>query len=108
MTPGIYNSAYFEHGFLAQRMGVPLVEGRDLFVDNDNTVFMRTIDGPKRVDVIYRRIDDMFIDPEAFNPDSTLGVAGLMRAWRAARSRSRTLRVPASPTTRSCTRGCPT
>ena len=83
LTPGIYNSAYFEHGFLAQRMGVPLVEGRDLFVDEDEIVYMRTIDGPQRVDVIYRRIDDMFIDPEAFNPDSTLGVAGLMRAWRA-------------------------
>ncbi|HEY4331653.1 MAG TPA: circularly permuted type 2 ATP-grasp protein [Ilumatobacteraceae bacterium] len=83
LTPGIYNSAYFEHGFLAQRMGVPLVEGRDLFVDDDNIVYMRTIDGPMRVDVIYRRVDDMFIDPEAFHPDSTLGVAGLMRAWRA-------------------------
>jgi len=83
LTPGIYNSAYFEHGFLAQRMGVPLVEGRDLFVGEDEIVYMRTIDGPQRVDVIYRRIDDMFIDPEAFNPDSTLGVAGLMRSWRA-------------------------
>ncbi len=83
LTPGIYNSAYFEHGFLAQRMGVPLVEGRDLFVDGDDTVFMRTIDGPKRVDVIYRRVDDMFIDPEVFRPDSTLGVPGVMRAWRA-------------------------
>jgi len=83
MTPGVYNSAYFEHGFLAQRMGVPLVEGRDLFVDSDDHVFMRTIDGPQRVDVIYRRIDDMFLDPECFHPESTLGVAGLMRAWRA-------------------------
>ncbi len=83
LTPGVYNSAYFEHGFLAQRMGVPLVEGRDLFVDSDDSVFMRTIDGPKRVDVIYRRIDDMFLDPEAFHPESTLGVPGLMRAWRA-------------------------
>ncbi len=83
LTPGIYNSAYFEHGFLAQRMGAPLVEGRDLFVDDENVVYMRTIDGPKRVDVIYRRVDDLFLDPEAFNPDSTLGVAGLMRAWRA-------------------------
>ncbi len=82
LTPGIYNSAYFEHGFLAQRMGVPLVEGRDLFVDDDEVVYMRTIDGPQRVDVIYRRIDDMFIDPECFNSESTLGVAGLMRAWR--------------------------
>jgi uncharacterized circularly permuted ATP-grasp superfamily protein len=83
LTPGIYNSAYFEHGFLAQRMGVPLVEGRDLFVDADDNVFMRTIDGPQRVDVIYRRIDDSFLDPEVFDPASTLGVAGLMRAWRA-------------------------
>ncbi|MEO6125307.1 MAG: circularly permuted type 2 ATP-grasp protein [Ilumatobacteraceae bacterium] len=82
LTPGIYNSAYFEHGFLAQRMGAPLVEGRDLFVDDEDVVYMRTIDGPKRVDVIYRRVDDMFLDPEAFHPDSTLGVAGLMRAWR--------------------------
>jgi uncharacterized circularly permuted ATP-grasp superfamily protein len=83
LTPGIYNSAYFEHSFLAQRMGVELVEGRDLFVTDDDGVFMRTIAGPQRVDVIYRRIDDVFLDPEAFRPDSVLGVAGLMRAWRA-------------------------
>jgi uncharacterized circularly permuted ATP-grasp superfamily protein len=83
LTPGIHNSAYFEHSFLAQRMGVELVEGRDLFVDDDNVVFMRTIAGPQRVDVIYRRIDDLFLDPEVFRPESVLGVPGLMRAWRA-------------------------
>ncbi|SFB79021.1 Uncharacterized conserved protein, circularly permuted ATPgrasp superfamily [Marinospirillum celere] len=82
LTPGIYNSAYFEHSYLAQQMGVELVEGRDLFVDDDDCVYMRMIDGPKRVDVIYRRVDDLFLDPEAFHPDSQLGVPGLMRAWR--------------------------
>ncbi|ADZ89357.1 circularly permuted type 2 ATP-grasp protein [Marinomonas mediterranea] len=83
LTPGIYNSAYFEHAFLAQQMGAELVEGSDLFVDEDDCVYMKTIYGPERVDVIYRRIDDLFIDPEAFEPDSVLGVPGLMRAWRA-------------------------
>ena len=83
LTPGIYNSAYFEHSFLAQRMGATLVEGGDLVVSDDDRVFMRTIDGLERVDVIYRRIDDLFLDPEVFRPDSTLGVPGLMRAWRA-------------------------
>ena len=82
LTPGIYNSAYFEHAFLAQEMGAELVEGSDLFVDSDDCVYMKTIDGPERVDVIYRRIDDLFLDPEAFDPDSVLGVPGLMRAWR--------------------------
>lgn len=82
LTPGIFNSAYFEHAFLAQQMGVELVEGSDLFVAEDNCVYMKTIDGPERVDVIYRRIDDMFIDPEAFNKDSVLGVPGLIRAWK--------------------------
>jgi uncharacterized circularly permuted ATP-grasp superfamily protein len=82
LTPGIYNSAYFEHAYLAQQMGCELVEGKDLFVDDD-CVFMRTVDGPARVDVIYRRIDDLFLDPEAFHPDSMLGVPGLMRAWKA-------------------------
>ncbi len=81
LTPGIFNSAYFEHAYLAQQMGIELVEGTDLFVDNDDCVYMRTIYGPKRVDVIYRRIDDLFIDPEAFRPDSILGVKGVMRAW---------------------------
>ncbi len=83
LTPGIYNSAYFEHSYLAQQMGVELVEGADLFVDADNTVHMNTVEGPQRVDVIYRRVDDLFLDPEAFRPDSALGVPGLMRAWRA-------------------------
>jgi len=83
LTPGIYNSAYFEHAYLAQQMGCELVEGRDLFVDKDDCVYMRTVDGPKRVDVIYRRVDDLFLDPEAFRADSTLGVPGLMRAWTA-------------------------
>lgn len=83
LTPGIYNSAYFEHSFLAQQMGAHLVEGSDLFVDDRDRVQMRTVDGPVQVDVIYRRIDDAFLDPEAFRPDSALGVPGLMRAWRA-------------------------
>ncbi|HTS16991.1 MAG TPA: circularly permuted type 2 ATP-grasp protein [Verrucomicrobiae bacterium] len=82
LTPGIYNSAYFEHSFLAQQMGVELVEGRDLVV-SDGFVWMRTTKGFERVDVIYRRIDDDFIDPKAFRPDSVLGVAGLMDVYRA-------------------------
>lgn len=81
LTPGVYNSAYFEHAYLAQQMGVELVEGRDLVVGDDDFVYMRTIDGLERVDVIYRRIDDMFLDPEVFYKESTLGVPGLMRAW---------------------------
>ncbi|MGD8206684.1 MAG: circularly permuted type 2 ATP-grasp protein [Thiohalocapsa sp.] len=83
LTPGIYNSAYFEHSYLAQQMGAELVEGRDLFVDSDDCCYMRTVDGPARVDVIYRRIDDLFLDPEVFDADSALGVPGLMRAWKA-------------------------
>jgi uncharacterized circularly permuted ATP-grasp superfamily protein len=83
LTPGIYNSAYFEHSFLAQRMGAALVEGADLVVGDDDCVYMRTLAGRERVHVIYRRVDDLFLDPEVFKPDSTLGVAGLMRAWRA-------------------------
>lgn len=82
LTPGIYNSAYFEHAFLAQHMGAELVEGSDLVVGPDDCVYMRTIDGPRRVDVIYRRIDDLFLDPECFYEHSALGVPGLMRAWR--------------------------
>ncbi|MDX1518486.1 MAG: circularly permuted type 2 ATP-grasp protein [Gammaproteobacteria bacterium] len=82
LTPGIFNSAYFEHAFLAQQMGAELVEGSDLIVGDDDCVYMKTIEGLSRVDVIYRRIDDLFIDPEAFNPDSVLGVRGLMRAWK--------------------------
>jgi len=83
LTPGIYNSAYFEHSYLAQQMGCELVEGRDLCVDADDCVYMRTVEGSARVDVIYRRIDDLFIDPEAFIADSVLGVPGLLRAWKA-------------------------
>jgi uncharacterized circularly permuted ATP-grasp superfamily protein len=82
LTPGVYNSAYYEHSFLADKLGVELVEGRDLFV-KDDLVFMRTTQGPKRVDVIYRRIDDDFLDPLAFRPDSALGVPGLMSAYQA-------------------------
>jgi uncharacterized circularly permuted ATP-grasp superfamily protein len=82
LTPGIYNSAYFEHAFLAEGMGVELVEGQDLFVE-DARVYMRTPAGPRRVDVLYRRIDDSFLDPLAFRPDSVLGVPGLMSAYRA-------------------------
>lgn len=83
LTPGIYNSAYFEHAYLAQQMGADLLEGSDLFVDDDNYVYMRTVFGPQRVDVIYRRIDDEFLDPETFDTESLLGVPGLMRAWKA-------------------------
>ncbi len=79
--PGVFNSAYFEHTFLARQMGIELVEGRDLFV-HDNVVYMRTTAGPQRVDVIYRRVDDDFIDPLAFRADSTLGVPGLFNAYR--------------------------
>ncbi len=82
LTPGIYNSAYFEHAFLAQGMGAELVEGPDLYVDEKDRVFMRTVDGPRQVDVIYRRVDELFLDPEVFRKDSVLGVPGLMRAWR--------------------------
>ncbi|MDO8844219.1 MAG: circularly permuted type 2 ATP-grasp protein [Methylicorpusculum sp.] len=83
LTPGIYNSAYFEHAYLAQQMGAQLVEGSDLIVDDDDCVYMRTIEGHEKVDVIYRRIDDDFLDPEVFRKDSILGVPGLMRAWKA-------------------------
>ncbi|MGU3497114.1 circularly permuted type 2 ATP-grasp protein [Xanthobacteraceae bacterium A53D] len=82
LTPGIYNSAYYEHSFLADKLGVDLVEGRDLFV-KDNVVYMRTTEGPKRLDVLYRRLDDDFLDPLAFRPDSVLGVPGLMSAYKA-------------------------
>ena len=82
LTPGMYNSAYFEHAFIAQHMGVELVEGQDLFV-SDLKVYMRTTRGPQQVDVVYRRIDDDFIDPLAFRPDSMLGVPGILAAYRA-------------------------
>lgn len=83
LTPGIYNSAYFEHAYLAQRMGAELVEGDDLIVADDDCVYMKTVAGLALVDVIYRRVDDEFLDPEAFDQDSALGVPGLMRAWKA-------------------------
>jgi uncharacterized circularly permuted ATP-grasp superfamily protein len=82
LTPGMYNSAYFEHAFLAQQMGVELVEGQDLFM-KDDFIYMRTTRGPRRVDVIYRRVDDDFLDPLVFRPNSTLGCAGLLQAYRA-------------------------
>ncbi len=84
LTPGMYNSAYFEHAFLAQQMGVELVEGQDLFM-KDDFIYMRTTRGPRRVDVIYRRVDDDFLDPRVFRPNSTLGCAGLLDAMRAGR-----------------------
>ncbi|MEX0617580.1 MAG: circularly permuted type 2 ATP-grasp protein [Pseudohongiellaceae bacterium] len=80
LTPGIYNSAYFEHSFLAQRMGAELVEGGDLVIDDDR-VYMRTVEGLSQVDVVYRRVDDLFLDPDVFNKNSILGVKGLMKAW---------------------------
>ena len=83
LTPGIYNSAYFEHAFLAQSMGAELVEGSDLHTGDDDCVYMRTVDGPVKVDVVYRRIDEDFIDPEVFRQESMLGVPGIMRAWKA-------------------------
>ncbi len=82
LTPGVFNSAYFEHAFLAQQIGAELVEGSDLVVRDDNVVYMKTISGLERVDVIYRRIDDLFLDPEVFNKESVLGVPGLMRSWK--------------------------
>lgn len=82
LTPGIYNSAYFEHSYLAEQMSAHLVEGSDLIVDEKDIVYMKTITGLVRVDVVYRRVDDEFLDPEVFNPDSVLGVKGLIRAWR--------------------------
>jgi len=82
LTPGPFNSAYYEHSFLADKLGIDLVEGSDLLV-RDNVVFMRTTEGPKRVDVLYRRLDDDFLDPLCFRPDSALGVPGLMNAYRA-------------------------
>ena len=81
LTPGIYNSAYFEHSFLAEQMGIALVEGKDLFVEND-IVYMKTVKGPLRVDCIYRRLDDSFLDPKVFNKESVIGVPGLFKSWR--------------------------
>ena len=81
LTPGIYNSAYFEHSFLSNQMGIPLVEGSDLTVGDDDVVYLRSTSGLERIDVVYRRIDDDFLDPEAYRADSMLGVPGLMRAY---------------------------
>ena len=83
LTPGVMNSAYFEHAYLAQAMGIELVEGSDLFVGDDDCTYMRTVFGPERVDVVYRRVDDLYLDPEVFHPHSLLGVPGLIRSWRA-------------------------
>ncbi len=99
LTPGIYNSAYFEHAFLADQMGVELVEGSDLRVV-DGRVAMRTTQGYRAIDVLYRRVDDAFLDPLTFRPDSTLGVAGIMDVYRAGISRLPMRPEPASPTTR--------
>ena len=99
--------AYFEHAFLAQQLGVELVEGSDLVVLDDDIVHMRTVGGLERVDVIYRRIDDVFLDPEAFRRDSLVGVPGLIRAWRAGRWPWSMRREPGSPTTRPSTPSCP-
>ena len=81
LTPGIYNSAYFEHSFLAEQMGIALVEGKDLFVEND-IVYMKTVKGPLKVDCIYRRLDDNFLDPKVFFKGSLIGVPGLFKSWR--------------------------
>jgi uncharacterized circularly permuted ATP-grasp superfamily protein len=83
LTPGVHNSAYFEHVFLASQLGAHLVEGSDMFVDDEDVVYVRTVAGPVRIDVVYRRVDDLWLDPEVFRPDSLIGVPGLMRAWRA-------------------------
>jgi uncharacterized circularly permuted ATP-grasp superfamily protein len=83
LTPGVYNSAYFEHCYLAEQMGIDLVEGRDLLVLEDDRVYAKTVAGLVRVHVIYRRVDDAYLDPEALNPDSCVGCPGLLRAWRA-------------------------
>ena len=83
LTPGVFNSAYFEHSFLAQQLGAVLVEGCDLVVDDNDCVFIRNVEGLQKVDVIYRRVDDEFLDPEVFRKDSTLGAKGLIRAWKA-------------------------
>ena len=107
LTPGVYNSAYFEHAFLARQMGIELVEGRDLVV-HDNIVYMRTTAGLRRVDVIYRRVDDDFIDPLAFRADSTLGVGRpVQRLPRRQRRRWPTPSAPAWPTTKRSTPTCP-
>ena len=82
LTPGVFNSAYFEHSYLAQQMGVELVEASDLYVSRSNNVLMKTINGPKKIDVIYRRIDDVFVDPKVWRKDSKLGIPGIYNAWK--------------------------
>jgi uncharacterized circularly permuted ATP-grasp superfamily protein len=105
LSPGIFNSAYFEHVFLAREMGVPLVEGQDLLVE-DGCVWMRTTAGLAPVHTIYRRLNDDFLDPDVFRPDSQLGVRGLMEAWRRSAVSLAMRWEPASPTTRRCMRTC--
>jgi hypothetical protein len=102
LTPGVFNSAYFEHTFLAQQMGIELVEGRDLLV-HDNVVYMRTTAGLRRVDVIYRRVDDDFFDPLCFQRDSSLGVPDYSTPTAPAMSDWPTPSEPASPTTKPST-----
>ena len=82
LSPGVFNSAYFEHAYLAQQMGINLVESTDLFLSKDNFVYMKTIQGKKKVDVIYRRVNDNFLDPKVWKKDSTLGVPGIINSWR--------------------------
>jgi uncharacterized circularly permuted ATP-grasp superfamily protein len=100
LTPGIYNSAYFEHSYLAQRMGAELVEGSDLLVRDDNCVYMRSVEGLTRLDVIYSRVNAEFLDPEVLRGDSLLGVPGLIRAWRAGNVAIANAPAPGLPTTR--------
>jgi uncharacterized circularly permuted ATP-grasp superfamily protein len=107
LTPGHYNSAYYEHSFLADMMGVELVEGADLFVEGD-FVWMRTTRGPQKVDVIYRRIDDAFLDPLCFRPDSMLGIPGLMNVYRSGGVTIASAPGAGSRTTRRSTPSCPT
>ena len=105
LTPGRYNSAYFEHVFLAEQMGIELVEGGDLFV-RDGYVWMRTTEGPVKVDVIYRRVDDAFMDPLAFNPNPRLAYPACCRPSGRAGWRSPMRSAPALPTTRRCIATC--
>ncbi len=107
LTPGPYNSAYFEHSYLARRIGCELVQGSDLFVD-DRRVYAKTTHGPAPIDVIYRRIDDEFLDPDVFRKDSLLGVPGLIGAWAAGNVADLNASATAWRTTRACTRSCPT
>ena len=107
LTPGIFNSAYLEHSFLSQRMMAELVEGRDLVVGDDDFVYMKTVLGLSCVDVIYRRVEDLFLDPDIFNKDLILGVKGLMRAWKKVTSPSPKHRDQVSRMTKSSIPMCP-